>query len=35
VLASAAAVHRLHALDRRRNGGRIDELLQHDQAASG
>jgi hypothetical protein len=35
VLASAAAVHRLHALDLRRNGGRIDELLQHDQAASG
>jgi hypothetical protein len=32
---SAAAVHRLHALDLRRNGGRIDEPLQYDQAACG
>jgi hypothetical protein len=33
--ASAAALHRLHALDLRRNGDPIDELLQHDQAACG
>jgi hypothetical protein len=35
VLASAAAVHRLHVLDLRRNGDRIDEPLQHGQAACG